>query len=326
MTQYVILGSGVAGMSAAEAIRSMDNLSSITLIGDDLHGFYSRPGLAYYLSGEIPKDLLFNYTPQAYKALNAKFVRGRVSKILPAEHRVEVEDGKQQYPYDRLLVATGSYALKPAVPGIDLEGVVKLDHMEDARRIISLSKKAKKAIVVGGGITALELAEGLAANRVKVHYLLRGDRYWGNVLDESESRIVENRLREDGISIQYQAELGEVIGKAGRVSAVRLVSGEVIPCDVVAVAIGIKPRLELAKISGIATERGIVTDEYLQTNLESVYAAGDVAQAIDSSSGKYVLDTLWNPAREQGRVAGLNMAGVRTPYRKSPPLNVTRLA
>ncbi len=279
MTQYVILGSGVAGMSAAEAIRSKDDQSSITLIGDDPHGFYSRPGLAYYLSGEIPKDLLFNYTPQAYKALNAKFVRGSVSKILPAEHRVEVEDGKQQYPYDRLLVATGSYALKPAVPGIDLEGVVKLDHMEDARRIVSLSNKAKKAVVVGGGITALELAEGLAANRVKVCYLLRGDRYWGNVLDAAESRIVESRLREDGIKIQYHAEMAEVIGKSGRVSAVRLVGGEVIPCDVVAVAIGIKPRLELAKISGIATERGIVTDEFLQTNLESVYAAGDVAQA-----------------------------------------------
>jgi len=326
MTQYVILGSGVAGMSAAEAIRSKDIVSSITLIGDDPHGFYSRPGLAYYLSGEIPKDLLFSYTPQAYKALNTKFVRGRVSKILPAEHRVEVEDGKQQYPYDSLLVATGSYALKPAVPGIDLEGVVKIDHMEDARRIISFSKKAKKAVVVGGGITALELAEGLVANKVKVHYLLRGDRYWGNVLDVTESKIVEHRLQDEGVRIQYHAELAEVLGKAGRVSAVRLVGGEVIPCDVVAVAIGIKPRLELAKVSGIATERGIVTDEYLQTNLESVYAAGDVAQAIDSSSGKYVLDTLWIPAREQGWVAGLNMAGERTPYRKSPPLNVTRLA
>ena len=94
------------------------------------------------------------------------------------------------------MIATGSYALKPKVPGIDLEGVVKLDHMDDAMRIVALAKKAKKAIIVGGGITALELAEGLVANRVKVHYLLRGDRYWGNVLDESESKIIERRLKE----------------------------------------------------------------------------------------------------------------------------------
>jgi NADPH-dependent 2,4-dienoyl-CoA reductase/sulfur reductase-like enzyme len=315
MMQYVILGAGVAGMSAAEAIRSIDNPSSITLIGDDLHGFYSRPGLAYYLSGEIPKDLLFNYTPQAYKALNAKFVRGRVSKILPAEHRVEVEDGKQQYPYDRLLVATGSYALKPTVPGIDLEGVVKLDHMEDARRIISLSNKAKKAVVVGGGITALELAEGLAANRVKVRYLLRGDRYWGNVLDESESRIVENRLREDGISIQYQPG-GGGIGKRTRFS-VRLVSGEVI------VRCSRRGGRNSQRMQKFPASRRKPSP--MNRPIWSVYAAGDVARASTFFSGKYVL-TRYESGREQGRVAGLNMAGVRTPYRKSPPLNVTRLA
>jgi NADPH-dependent 2,4-dienoyl-CoA reductase/sulfur reductase-like enzyme len=326
MTQYVILGSGVAGMSAAEAIRRHENQASITLIGDDLHGFYSRPGLAYYLTGEIPKDSLFCYPPQAYKLLNAKFIRGRASRILPAEHQVQIDDEKLSFFYDRLLVATGSYALKPNVPGIDLNGVVKLDHLDDAMRIISLAKKAKKAIIVGGGITALELAEGLVACRVKVHYLLRGDRYWGNVLDENESRVIEHRLKEHRVTIQYQAELMEILGKAGRVTGVRLASGETIPCDIVAVAIGIKPRLELAQASGIVTDRGILTDEYLQTNLDAVYAAGDVAQAIDALSGKHVLDTLWTPAREQGWIAGLNMVGVRTPYCKSPPFNVTRLA
>lgn len=326
MSQYVILGSGVAGMSAAEAIRRHEKQASITLIGDDLHGFYSRPGLAYYLTGEIPKDSLFCYPPQAYKLLNAKFIRGRASRILPAEHLVQMDDGKLSFRYDRLLVATGSYALKPNVPGIDLNGVVKLDHLEDAMRIIALAKKAKKAIIVGGGITALELAEGLVACRVKVHYLLRGDRYWGNVLDENESRVIEHRLKEHHVTIQYQAELMEILGKAGRVTGVRLASGETIPCEIVAVAIGIKPRLELAEISGIVTDRGILTDEYLQTNLDAVYAAGDVAQAIDALSGKHVLDTLWNPAREQGWIAGLNMVGVRTPYCKSPPFNVTRLA
>lgn len=326
MTQYVILGSGVAGMSAAEAIRRHDKQASITLIGDDLHGFYSRPGLAYYLTGEIPKDSLFCYPPQAYKLLNAKFIRGRASRILPTEHRVQMDGGKLSFRYDRLLVATGSYALKPNVPGIDLNGVVKLDHLEDAMRIVSLAKKARKAIIVGGGITALELAEGLVACRVKVQYLLRGDRYWGNVLDENESRVIEHRLKEHHITIQYQAELMEILGKAGRVTGVRLASGETIPCDIVAVAIGIKPRLELAQASGITTDRGILTDEYLQTNMDSVYAAGDVAQAVDALSGKHVLDTLWTPAREQGWIAGLNMVGVRTPYCKSPPFNVTRLA
>jgi len=326
MTQFLIIGTGVAGISAAEAIRSLDSQAEITFVSDDRHGFYSRPGLAYYLTGEIPPDQLFSYSPQAYKKLNAKFARGNVTRIWPEDHIVEVDKGKFTLRYDRLLIATGSFALKPSITGIDLEGVVKLDDMDDAKQILILAKKAKKAVVVGGGITALELAEALKANRVKVHYILRGDRYWGNVLDETESKIIEHRLKEDRITIQYHAEAAEVLGKNGKVVGLRLISGEVIKCDMVAVAIGILPRLTLAKESGIATDRGIITDEYLQTNIEDVYAAGDVAQAFDTASGKQVLDTLWSPAREQGWTAGLNMAGERTSYRKSPAFNVTRLA
>jgi nitrite reductase (NADH) large subunit len=326
MTQFLIIGTGVAGISAAEAIRSQNSQAEITFVSDDRHGFYSRPGLAYFLTGEVPSNQLFSYSPQAYKKLEAKFAHGLVTRIWPEDHIVEIDKGKITLRYDRLLIATGSYALKPSIAGIDLEGVVKLDDMEDAKHIITLAKKSKKAVVIGGGITALELAEGLKANRVKVHYILRGERYWGNVLDETESKIVEHRLKEDRITIQYNAEAAEVLGKNGKVIGVRLTSGEVIKCDMVAVAIGILPRLALAKDSGIATDRGIITDEYLQTNVPDVYAAGDVAQAFDAASGKQVLDTLWSPAREQGWTAGLNMAGVKTSYRKSPPFNVTRLA
>jgi NAD(P)H-nitrite reductase large subunit len=326
MNQYLIIGSGVASISAAEAIRSKDPEAQIKLLSDDRHGYYSRPGLAYYLTGEVPGDQLYSYPPQAYKLLNAKFLRGHATRILESDHVVEVDKGIFNIPYDKLLLAVGSYALKPVVPGIELQGVVKLDHLQDAKHIIALAKKSRKAVVVGGGITALELAEGLVANRVKVHYILRGDRYWGNVLDETESKIIEQRMKEDRISIQYHAELAEILGKNGKVVGIQLVSGEQIKCDIVAVAIGIKPRLELATASGITVDRGILTDEYMQTNLQDIYAAGDVAQSLDTASGKRVLDTLWDPAREQGWTAGLNMAGVKTPYRKSPAFNVTRLA
>jgi nitrite reductase (NADH) large subunit len=326
MTQYLIIGAGVASISAAEAIRSKEPESEIQLLSDDQNGYYSRPGLAYFLTGEVPKDQLYSYPAHAYQKLSAKFVRGHATRILATEHSVEIDNGHYHIPYNKLLIAVGSHALKPAVPGIELEGVVKLDHLEDARHILALAKKARKAVVVGGGITALELAEGLVANRVKVHYILRGDRYWGNVLDETESRIIEHRMKEDRISIQFHSDLAEILGKHGKVSGVRLASGEIIKCDMVAVAIGIQPRLELAKESGIVIERGIITDEFMQTNLTDIYAAGDVAQSMDTASGKRVLDTLWDPAREQGWTAGLNMAGIKTPYRKSPAFNVTRLA
>jgi NAD(P)H-nitrite reductase large subunit len=161
---------------------------------------------------------------------------------------------------------------------------------------------------------------------MKVHYLLRGDRYWGNVLDEQESRIVEHRLREEGVNLHYHADVVEVIGRKDRVGGVRLKDGKSLRCDLVAYAIGIRPRLGLAKQAGLAVDRGILVNEFLQTNDPHIFAAGDVAQAYDPATGRSMLDSLWGPARQQGYTAGLNMAGRKTAYVKSAPFNVTRLA
>jgi NAD(P)H-nitrite reductase large subunit len=189
-----------------------------------------------------------------------------------------------------------------------------------------LAKRGRTAFVVGGGITALELTEGLLARGMKVHYLLRGDRYWSNVLDPHESKVVEARLEEEGVTLHHHAELVEILGKNGKVSGIRLEDGHTLNCDLVAYAIGIRPCLELVKDTNLALDRGILVDERLQTNDPDIYAAGDVAQAFDPLSGRSVLDSLWNPAREQGHAAGMNMAGRKTAYLKSPPFNVTRLA
>ncbi|HEY3313117.1 MAG TPA: FAD-dependent oxidoreductase [Anaerolineales bacterium] len=325
MTAYVIVGSGVAGMGAAEGIRRVDKNGSITFISDDSNFYYSRPGLAYYLTGEVDEKLLFPFQPADYAALGAHFLKGQAVRVDPAGRQVEMKDGRL-VPFDRLLLATGSTAIPLKVPGADLDGVVKLDHMEDARRIINLAKRGRTAVVVGGGITALELAEGLAAHKVKVHLLVRTAHYWSNVLDELESRIIEHRLKEHGILLRARSELDEILGKAGHVAGVRLKSGEQMNCDLLAYGIGIRPRLSLAQAAGIACERGILVDEQLRTNLPDIFSAGDVAQVFDPASGRSVLDSLWSPAREQGQVAGMNMAGKEQVYLKSVPINVTRLA
>jgi NAD(P)H-nitrite reductase large subunit len=324
-TRYLIIGMGVAGIAAVEGIRSADRAGEITVVGDDPHGFYSRPGLAYYLTGEVAGENLFPYPPEQLQKLNARFVRGRVARIVPALGLATLAAG-EDLPYDRLLIATGAQAVRLDVPGSDLAGVVKLDNYDDARAILAGAKKSRAAVVVGGGITALELTEGLARRRVKVHYLLRGDRYWANVLDETESHIVEGRLRQERVAIHYHSELAEVLGKKGRVSGVRLTDGTSIPCDMVACAIGIAPRLDLARACGVACERGILADEYLETNLPGIFAAGDVAAVLDPSTGRRLLDSLWHSARQQGFTAGLNMAGRRVRYVKEVPFNVTRLA
>jgi NAD(P)H-nitrite reductase large subunit len=325
MRRYVIIGMGVAGMAAAEAIRARDRDATISLVGDDPYGFYSKPGLAYYLTGELPEKQLLLNSKQDWQELNLTYVKGRAVNILPQEHLVDLGTA-EALPYDRLLLATGATAVQLNAPGADLDGVVKLDHFEDARRILRLARKARVAVVVGGGITALELAEGLARRKVAVHYFLRGNRYWGNVLDEVESRIVEKRLEEEGIRLHYQTELAEVLGRRGKVTGVRSTSGETIHCGMVAVGIGIRPRLELAQTTGLRTERGILVNEYMQSSEVDIFAAGDVAQVYDPLARQFILDSLWNPAREQGSTAGANMAGQTQAYRKTAPFNVTRLA
>ena len=325
MSRYVIVGCGAAGFAAVEAIRSCDRYGEVVMIGDDPFGYYSRPGLAYYLTGELTEDLLYPVSSGYFKSLNVKFVRGRITRLDSKSHCAWLENG-QSLSYDRLLIAVGATATPLKAPGVELLGVVKLDSLEDARQITKLARKARSAVVVGGGITALELVEGLAANRVKVHYFLRGDRYWNSVLDETESRIVEQQLIEHGVQIHYGTELDTILGKKGRVAAVRTTNGETIRCELLAYAIGVQPRIQLAQASGLECERGIYVDEYLQATAPDIYAAGDVAQVYDPFSGKRNVDSLWNPAKLQGRQAGLNMAGCARPYYKGVPFNVTRLA
>jgi NAD(P)H-nitrite reductase large subunit len=323
--KYVIVGSGVAGLAACEAIRSLDKTGELTMLGEDPHGYYSRPGLAYYLTGEMDENGLFPRSRNDWTSLNIRYLKRRVTRVHPGEHQVELEDASR-LAYERLLIAVGAQATRLDVPGADMEGVVKLDHMEDARCIMKLARRGRTAVVAGGGITALELVEGLRARGVKVHYLLRGERYWSNVLDEHESQIIEHRLQEERVNIHYHAELIEVLGKRGRVQGVRLLDGRTLRCDILAYAIGIRPRVDLARQAGLAIDRGILANEYLQTNHPDIYVAGDVAQVYDPLSKRSIIDSLWGPAREQGMVAGLNMAGQRQAYLKKVPFNVTRLA
>ncbi len=323
--RYVLVGTGVAAVAAAEAIRRHDPEGHILLIGDEKEGYYSRPGLAYYLTGEIPERMLFPWRAEDFRRLRLELWHDRVEGIDPQGQRVYTAR-RGWVPYDRLLLATGARAVQPDVPGVDLEGVVYLDHLQHARHIVRLARKARRAVVVGGGITALELVEGLRARGLQVHYLLRGDRYWRRVLDEEESRLVERRLQEQGVRIHYHTQVAEILGRRGRVVGVRTQAGEVIRCEIVAFAVGIRPRTELAREAGITVDRGILVDEHMRTNVPHIFAAGDVAQVYDPATGRHVLDALWPVARQQGTAAGENMAGHARPYRRATPLNVTRLA
>src|SRR5262249_28640829 len=240
----------IAALSASEAIRRALPHALVTMISEEPHPFYSRPGLAYLLRGDIPEKQLWVRTAQDLQALRLNRLHGKVAQLLCRDHEVVLSDGRR-LPYDRLLLATGATAVPPTFPGGGLAGVVKLDSLDDTRHILAQTGRRKTAVVVGGGITALELAEGLAARRMKVHYFLRGPRYWADVRDETESRIIQERLKHEGVTVHTNTQVKQALGKGGRLVGVETQAGATIPCQVLAVAIGVKPRAELAVQAGL---------------------------------------------------------------------------
>ncbi len=317
--QFAIIGSGIAGLSAAEAIRQRQPDASIALIAEESHHFYSRPGLAYLLRGDVPEKQLFLRGPEEIRSLGLKQINARVEKIRPEKREVCLADGRL-VRYDRLLLATGALAVPPPFPGGDLQGVVKLDGLDDARLILRLARWRQPAVVVGGGITALELVEGLAARGMRVHYFLRGERYWSDVLDETESELILDRLRHEGVTIHTNTQVKLAFGSGGKLLGVETQGGEKIPCKVLAVAIGVRPRTDLARGAGLVVEKGVVVNQHMRTSQAGVYAAGDVSQV-----GNAPLDVLWPTALAQGRIAGANMAGEKLTYERGVAYNVTQL-
>lgn len=322
--RYVIVGNGATGAAAAWTVRARDPGAEITIVGDEKVPFYSRPGLAYMLLGVIPDRQVFSRPDRLYVDARIKRVVGKAAAIEPRPHRLLTADGSA-LRFDRLLLAVGATATLPDIPGIDLEGVVTLDDYEGTREIIRLATRARRAVVVGGGITALELAEGLLARGVETHYLMRGDRYWANVLNSSESALVEAHLAADGMHLHKGTELAAVLGRKGRVAGVRTKDGREIKCDMLGVAIGVAPRTDLARAVGLPIGRGIHASEAFETDLPDIFAAGDCAEVLDPVTGRRSLDALWSVANEQGRVAGDNLAGHRTVYQRPAAFNVTRI-
>lgn len=319
LPHHVIVGSGIAGLVAAETLRERQPQATITMVSEEPHDFYSRPGLAYLLRGDVPEKQLHIRTREDLSRLQLQRLHARVEHLACDRQELVLANG-QRLHYDRLLLATGALAVQPPFIKEPLAGLVKLDSLDDTRHILQSTRRGRSAVVVGGGITALELAEGLCARRMRVHYFLRGQRYWADVLDEAESHIVLDRLRHEGVTVHLNTQVKQVHGAGGRLTAVETESGEMVPCQMLAYAIGVRPRVDLARSAGLKVDKGILVDEFLQTSQPGVYAAGDAAQV-----GGAPLDVLWPTALAQGRIAGANMAGARQPHVKGTPCNVTML-
>lgn len=322
--RYLIIGNGAAGVTAAETIRLHDPQGSISIVSAEPYPAYSRPGLAYLLIGEIPKSQLFTRNPEWYSARRLNLVFGKAERLDVRGQRVRLEDGRV-LRYDRLLLATGARATPAPYPGANLSGIVYLDTLDGTVDLLRQAKRRRRAVVIGGGITALELCEGLAKRGVNTNYFLRRDRLWGRVFDEAEASLLEERMESHGVNIGYNREITQIEGKRGKVRAVSLKGGGEFPCNLVGMAIGVKPQIELLEKTSVEVDRAVLVDEHMQSNVPNVFAAGDCAQVYDRWTQRHMLDVLWPSAVAEGRVAGMNMAGSSQAYVKGIPFNACLL-
>lgn len=310
--RYVIIGGSAAGISALEAIRSVDPTSPIDIFTDEATPLFSRVLLPYYVAEWLSRSVLNFRAANFFSVHNATAHLGvRVQKLLIDSKSVQTAEGKT-YPFDALLLATGGRATIPPIPGVEMPGVFNLKTMDDAERIYNF--KAARAVVLGAGSRGVEVSISLRKRGMTVYLLEELGQVLPTVFDEEAAAIVRKRIEDTGVRVLTNTRAQRVTGN-GRVQAVVTDKGEV-ECDMVILAVGVKPATELAEEAGIkiGAHCGIKVDHHLMTDVPGIYAAGDVAETYDIALGTDTVNAIWPCAFEQGRIAGLNMAGRETLY------------
>lgn len=308
-SSYVIIGNGIAGVTAAEILRAEDAECALTIVADDPFPVYYRPALKDFLGGRLEVEKLWARPTTFYQEHAIRFLHARVTALNPRLHAIRLHNGKT-LQYDKLLLASGARPRTLSCPGLDLGGVFTLRSVTDYEQILRrLESGVRNVVVCGSGTLALESAEILAQRGFAVTHLLRGRRLWSEVLDAVASDMVLQEERRAGIEVCCEEELVQIVGQEGEVRTVYTSRARQLPCDLLLIAVGIEPALDFLRGSGMACARGILVDNCMRTNCADVYAAGDVVESVEPLSGRSRLLGQWYPAIQQARVAALHMAG-----------------
>ncbi len=317
---YVIVGGSAAGISAVEAIRSQDKEGRITLVSDEKFPLYSRCLITYFLAGKLAEDKLKYRSSDFYAKEKVEALNGvRAKRLLPEKRKLILDNGKE-ITYDKLLIATGASPQMVEVPGSDKEGILGLRTYRDAQLINGRLDKVNRVSILGGGLIGLRAAYALHARNKQVKVIVKSNQVLSQMLDKGAADFVRRKIEQKGIEVMTGLAAVEFLG-GKEVTGLVLDDGRRLECELVIVGKGVEPNLELVEGTEIKTDYGIIVDDYLQTNLPNVYAAGDVAQAKDLITGESTINALWPCAVAQGKVAGLNMAGKKVKYDGSLAMN-----
>ncbi|MCS7036906.1 MAG: NAD(P)/FAD-dependent oxidoreductase [Saprospiraceae bacterium] len=311
--RIVIIGNGVAGITAARHIRKRSD-HSILVISDETDYFFSRTALMYVYMGHMRPQDLKPYEDWFWAKNRIELLRARVVAIDFEGKTLQTSDGRS-LPYDRLILATGSKSNKFGWPGQDLDGVQGLYHWQDLESMERHSRGLQRAVIVGGGLIGIEMAEMFHSRGIPVTFLVRESSFWNNVLPAEESAMINRHILEHGIDLRLSTELREILPDAqGKCRAVLTSHGEEIACGFVGLTVGVSPNVDFLRNTPLEIGRGIRVDEYLQTNLPDVYAIGDCAELRQPPPGRRPIEAVWYSARAMGETVARILYGEPTPY------------
>ena len=303
----VIIGNGIAGITAARHIRRISD-KKITVISAESDYFFSRTALMYVYMGHMKWEHLKPYEDWFWKENRIELKKARVEKINSASKMLFLK-GEEKISYDKLILATGSIPRFLGIEGEGLNGVQGLVSKQDLELLEQNSRNCNGAVIVGGGLIGVELAEMLHTRKIPVTMLIREKAFWQNVLPLKDAQFISRHIESHGIIVKHQTEVKKINGQNGRVNSVETTSGETISCDLLGVSVGVKPNIGFLEGSGIEMDRGILVDSFLQTNVKDVYAIGDCAQHRQPQKGRKDIEAVWYTARMMGETVAQTICG-----------------
>lgn len=311
-TQYLIIGGGIAGVSAAEAIRSLDANASITIISGERDLPYFRMSLTRYLAGEVVREKLDLHDQTWYQANQIELLTDLQVEELQPEQKLAVLSDQRKIAYGKLILSNGASPFVPPITGHEFPGVTTLRSLEDAQTILRTCEKPVNIVCIGGGLLGLEIAGAISRHGANVTVLEALDWLLPRQLGQQAALILQKEIEKLGINVIVPAKVKQICGSE-TVEAVELDDGSLIPADLVLISAGVRPNLGLAKQAGLAVNRGVVVDQHMQTSAPEIFAAGDVSEFEGICYG------LWIPAKKQGEVAGRNAVGEPTIFKADAP-------
>ena len=318
MSDYIIIGNGIAGITAAEQIHSTDSSANITMVTDEDLPFYNRIRLNEYISSDINETDLLSKSSDWYDKHNIDLKLS--TKIVDADSgqkTLKTEKG-DTLKYDKLLIATGSHSFIPPIEGSDTTGVFAIRNVDDARKIISHAQDVEDVVVIGGGLLGLEAANAFRKMGKRVTIVEFFPRLLPRQLDVDGAKRLQTTMEEMGFSFRLDARTEKIEG-SGSVEGVRLAGGETLKAQMVIISAGVRPNMDIAGPLGIDTDKGIKVDNHLCTSNPDIYAAGDVAEHGGMVYG------IWPASQEQAKVAGVNMAGGDDHYHGTTMANTLKV-